>query len=355
MKVGYFSPLPPAPTGVADYSAALLPYLRELGDVETNPASCDVALYHIGNNWLHAEIYQRALTHPGVIVLHDAVLQHLMLGMFDDAAYEEEFVYNYGESARDLGRQLWRERARSGADARYFAHPMLKRLVSRSRAVIVHNPGAAAMVRLHVPEACVVEIPHLFVGPPVALETAGSGTLRVGTFGHMRETKRLAVLLRAFHRAIEAGVDARLLVAGEFVSSAFEKSLALEEPWIERAGYLPENEFWRRAAATDVCVNLRYPSAGETSGVGVRMMGIGKVVIFTGDATVAALPETVCLRVDPGPGEEENLAAYICWLARDRTAVGEIGRRAAEYVGREHSPEKIARQYWGVLRSPEAA
>jgi len=148
-----------------------------------------------------------------------------------------------------------------------------------------------------------------------------------------------------------------LSIAGQFVSSDLERAVMpmLSSAGVLRLPFLEEREFWLAARMIDACINLRYPSAGETSGVGVRMMGIGKVVIFTGDATVAALPETVCLRVDPGPGEEENLAAYICWLARDRTAVGEIGRRAAEYVGREHSPEKIARQYWGVLRSPEAA
>src|SRR5207253_4220562 len=127
MKVGFFSPLPPAPTGVADYSATLLPLLRSCGTVEVAPEKCDVALYHVGNNTLHRDIYQLALTHPGFVVLHDAVLQHLLLGMLDQNEYVEEFAYNYGEPSRDLGRQLWDERARSGADARYFGRPMLKR------------------------------------------------------------------------------------------------------------------------------------------------------------------------------------------------------------------------------------
>jgi hypothetical protein len=64
MKAGFYSPLPPAATGVADYSAALLPELRKLGTVEIDAAECDVALYHIGNNSLHRDIYQRALAHP---------------------------------------------------------------------------------------------------------------------------------------------------------------------------------------------------------------------------------------------------------------------------------------------------
>src|SRR5579864_6213624 len=111
---------------------------------------------------------------------------------------------------------------------------MLKRLATASRAIIVHNPAAAAMVLDHAPQTRVVEIPHLFETPtlPSPEETlhfrASLGltpaTLLIGTFGHQRETKRLSVLLRAFQRA--ARPDVRLLVSGEFVSVAFESAIA---------------------------------------------------------------------------------------------------------------------------------
>jgi glycosyltransferase involved in cell wall biosynthesis len=366
MTVGFFSPLPPAPTGVADYSAALLPLLRSFGTVEVvsekAPETCDAALYHVGNNTLHRDIYQRALTHPGVVVLHDAVLQHLLLGMLDSNEYVEEFVYNYGETdgdrARDLGRQLWEQRARSGADSRYFAHPMLKRLAAASRAVIVHNPAAAQLVLEHAPHTPVVEIPHLFERP--ALPSPGETlrfreslgltpeTLLIGTFGHQRETKRLAVVLRAFQRA---NTNARLLVSGEFVSRAFEDAIAplLENSGIIRTGYLPEAELWRYAAATDVCVNLRYPSAAETSGIAIRMMGIGKPVIFTASEALARIPLNACLRLEVGPEEEQMLAGYITWLAENREAGLAIGRRATAHIAQHHAPEKVAREYWDVL------
>lgn len=358
MTVGFFSPLPPAPTGVADYSNALLPLLRNFGAVEIAPSGCDVALYHVGNNALHRDIYQRALTHPGVVVLHDAVLQHLLLGMLDANEYVEEFVYNYEEPSRELGRQLWEQRARSGADARYFARPMLKRIATASRAVIVHNPAAAALVRDHAPQAHIVEIPHLFQTPvlPSQEETArfreslelAPGTLLIGTFGHQRETKRLAVLLRAFH---QADTDARLLVSGDFVSATFESAIAplLEHPRILRTGYLPETELWRYAAATDLCINLRYPSAAETSGIAIRMMGIGKPVVFTSSEALARIPANACLRLDVGPGEEEMLAGYITWLAGNREAAHEIGRRAAAHIAQRHASDKVAREYWDVL------
>jgi hypothetical protein len=370
MTVGFYSPLPPAATGVADYSATLLPLLRSCGTVEVvsekAPENCDVALYHVGNNALHRDIYQRALSDPGVVVLHDAVLQHLLLGMLDRNEYIEEFVYNYGEahgeSARDLGRQLWEQRARSGADARYFARPMLKRIAMASRAVIVHNPAAAAAVLDHAPQTPVIEIPHLFERPvlPTPEETARfreslgltPQTLLIGTFGHQRETKRLAVLLRAFRQAGAApGSDVRLLVSGEFVSAAFESAIAplLQHPCILRTGYLPEPELWRYAAATDMCINLRYPSAAETSGIAVRMMGIAKPVVFTASEALARIPANACLRLDVGPDEEQILAGYIAWLAGNREAGLEIGHRAAAHIAQCHDPQKVAQEYWRAL------
>ena len=207
MTVGFFSPLPPAPTGVADYSATLLPLLRSCGTVEIAPDECDIALYHVGNNTLHRDIYQRALTHPGVVVLHDAVLQHLLLGMLDQNEYVEEFVYNYGESmanARELGRQLWEQRARSGADVPIFRPPHAQ--TNRhgiARGDRAQSRRCARSCCEHAPQTPVIEIPHLFEQPALPSpdetqrfrESLGltPETLLIGTFGHQRETKRLAV------------------------------------------------------------------------------------------------------------------------------------------------------------------
>src|ERR1017187_2901859 len=107
MTAGFFSPLPPARTGVADYAAALLTELRRHGRVEVAPAHCDAALYHLGNNSLHAEIYRRAIASPGVVVLQDAMTNHCFLGQLRESRHVDQFVYNSGEWNRDLARELW--------------------------------------------------------------------------------------------------------------------------------------------------------------------------------------------------------------------------------------------------------
>jgi glycosyltransferase involved in cell wall biosynthesis len=372
MKVGFFSPLPPAPTGVADYSAALLTELRKHGDIAVGEPKADVALYHIGNNHLHRDIYRRALAHPGVVVLHDAALNHAFLGTLEQAAYIQEFVFNYGEWNRGLAQDLWTNRARSAADPRYFEFPMLKRLVMASRTVIVHNPAAARIVRAHHPQAHVVEIPHLFVPPvvppalPARIDTLrfraqlglGPRTLLAGVFGHLRESKRLCAILRTMERVWNTGADIKLLVQGAFASSDLERSMTplLENnPRILRAGHLSESDFWRWAAAADVCINLRFPTAGETSGIAIRLMGashaagFGKTVIFSAGEEISRFPENACLRVDHGPAEEAMLGDYLLWLAADREAEEEIGRHAAAHIAREHALEKVADEYWNVL------
>ena len=87
MKVAYYSPLPPSRSGIADYSALLLPALRERVDVvvaepgKRAPAA-DVALYHVGNDPdAHGWIVDALRKRPGVVVLHEYVLHHLIAGM----------------------------------------------------------------------------------------------------------------------------------------------------------------------------------------------------------------------------------------------------------------------------------
>ena len=363
MTVGFFSPLPPARTGVADYSAGLLRALAPLGSVKVNARDSDVALYHLGNNPLHREIYGQALARPGVAVLHDAVLHHFFLGGESEREYIAEFVYNYGVWTEDQARLLWRRRSRSAADPEYFRYPMLKRVVQRSRAVIVHNPRAAELVEEHVRGATVHEIPHLFslpADPPSQAEIirwrAALGvaphTFLVGVFGHLRESKRLTALLRAFQRA-RRSCEIALLVAGDFASSDLERSL---EPLLRNAagilriGYLKERDFWLCASAVDACINLRYPMAGETSGIAIRLMGLGKTVLVSNGAETSRFPESACVRVDPGQAEEEMLAEYLVWLARHPDDSRAIGQRAAAHIRRYHAPDRVAELYWQALQ-----
>ena len=361
MTAGFFSPLPPAPSGVADYACALLEELRRHGRVEVAPERCDVALYHLGNNPLHAGAYRRALAVPGVVVLHDAVLHHFLLGQLDEEAYVEEFVYNYGEWHRGLARELWRGRAASGADSRYFRYPMLRRAVEHARAVVVHNQAAGRAVREHAPAARIVEIPHLFSPPPLPGQAEAARYRRslgvppeaflFGVFGYLRESKRLIAVLEVFARVRRENPRAALLVAGRFVSADLERAVAglLAADGVIRRPFLDEREFWLAAQAVDACLNLRYPAAGETSGIAIRLMGIGKPVVVTDSLEYARFPEDACLRVSPGVAERDSLRSHMILLTSMSGAAQAIGQRGAGHIAACHRVELVGKRYWEVL------
>ncbi len=361
MRIGFHSPLPPARTGVADYSAALLRALSQGNDVQANPAQpCDIELYHTGNNQLHHGIYQRALARPGVVVIHDAVLQHFFLGSLDEKSYVEEFVYNYGEWNRELAQRLWHGRARAAQAEEYFRYPMLRRLAEKAIAVVVHNPAAAELVKTHAGQAKVMEIPHLFEDPPAPYAAdverwrrpLGPGAFVFGVFGHLRESKRLSTILRVFAELRRKQPWVWLLVAGPMASSDLQRTAEpmLLQPGILRVDYVPEDQFWLHAAAVDACINLKYPPAGETSGIAIRLMGIGKPVVLTAGQETARFPEASCLRVDSGLAEEEMLAAYMLWLSHNRVPARQIGKTARQHILEHHNPSSVASQYVALLR-----
>jgi hypothetical protein len=124
MRVAFFSPLPPAKSGIADYSAAVLEHLRGLAEVETFsavPVSFDasryeICVYQLGNNPYHDFVYQAALKHPGVLVMHEANLHHLVADLTikrnDWDGYVREVGRNHGSEAEEYAKRFVRTRQR---------------------------------------------------------------------------------------------------------------------------------------------------------------------------------------------------------------------------------------------------
>lgn len=365
IRLGYHAPPPGSHSGIADYAETLRVALVRLGSVETGDApNANIHLYHMGNNSLHEAIYARALATPGVAVLHDAVLHHFLLGSLSREEYIAEFVYNYGEWRRDLGEELWRERARASVDPRYFQFPMLRRIVERSLGIVVHNPGAAAMVAAALPGAQAAKriavIPHFCeVGEaPGAAEVerfrrrlgVGPGVRLFGMFGYLREPKRVLTCIRAFQKLHAIRPETGLLLAGEVVSKDLARLLQHEiHPAIHRVGHMKERDFRLAGAAVDCCLNLRYPGAGESSGIAVQLMALGKPVILTDNAENADFPLAAVLRISPGVAEAEELFEHMLLVAGFPDVAREIGSEARLHIKRHHALDKVAGQYWKTL------
>lgn len=348
----YYAPPPGSPTGVADYAEPLRKALAQLGPL---PAP----LYHIGNNPLHADIYDEALKHPGIAVLHDAVLHHFLLGSLSREQYIEEFAYNYGEWRRHFAEALWNERGASGSDIRYFDFPMLRRIVEASKAVIVHNSGAAAIAHAHG-AADVHVVPHFVEyesipdeAAPLFREHLGipQNAVLFGILGYLRESKRLVPSIDAFLKLHALRPNTALLLEGSPVSPDLQRLLCElgKHPAIYRTGYLDSRTFLAAAGAVDCCINLRYPAAGETSGIAMRLMGQGKVVILSDGEQNADIPATACLRVRPGVAEPAELFDHMCMVFEFPQIAMTIGSEARRHIRKHHSLEAAADRYWEIL------
>jgi glycosyltransferase involved in cell wall biosynthesis len=359
--VGYHAPPPGSHSGVADYAETLRGALARLTRVERGAAAADIHLYHLGNNRLHQADYARALATPGIVVLHDAVLHHFLLGTCSREQYLAEWIHNYGVWKRDLGEELWRDRARAHADPRYFRFPMLRRIVERSRGVIVHNPGAAAIVGSVNSLTPVAVIPHFceIADPPDHAVTArfrqqlgiGQDVTLFNIFGYLREPKRVVQCIETFKKLHLASPKTALLLAGEIVSNDLARLLRSEpaQPAIFRTGHLSDEDFRIACAAADGCLNLRYPGVGETSGITVRLMGLAKPVIVTDSAENADFPPQAVLRVAPGVAEAAELFDHMILVAEFPALAREIGREARLHIQQHHSLDTVARRFWEVL------
>lgn len=350
MNAWHYAPPPGSRSGVADYAAALDKHLH----------GGAAPLYHLGNNGLHREIYALAVTKPGVVMLHDAVLHHFLLGYLTRQQYIAEFVYNYGEWKRDLAEELWEHRGASGTDPRYFDFPMVRRVAETAKAVIVHNGGAERLALEHGARTVHV-IPHFH--EPAGVDSVDGlrfrqklgiepGTALFGIFGYLRETKRVLPSIRAFSRLHALRPKTALLVAGEPVSDDLRRLLdaETERPGIIRLGHLSERELQAAGSAIDCCINLRWPGAGETSGIAIRMMGLGKPVILTESPEIEDFPEGTRLTVSRGADEGEELFHQMALVADFPALARDIGAAARRHIELHHSITHVAELISSILQ-----
>ena len=209
MKVAYFSPMPPEQTGIADYSALLLPALRERIDVTVvrrgarkPPRGADVALYHVGNNPdAHAWIVDALRRAPGVVVLHDFVLHHLVAGMTvgrrDGHGYLDLMEREHGVVGRLLGHGVLDKRIPPLWESRPEDFPLATFVLEHATGLIVHSRYVRDRARAAGFDGPISVVPHpAWPAPTVSPERRGSGVV-VGCFGVVNASKRIPELLRA--------------------------------------------------------------------------------------------------------------------------------------------------------------
>jgi glycosyltransferase involved in cell wall biosynthesis/SAM-dependent methyltransferase len=368
VRVAFFSPLPPVRSGIADYSEALIGALRWHAELRVfssapahfDPERFDLTVYQLGNNPHHEFVYLAALSWPGVVVMHESNLHHLVADMTvtrsDWDAYVNECEYNGGAEARAFA-----ERVRAlevGPD--YTGLPMTRRILESARGLIVHSRHMEQEMRQAGFAGPIAVIPH---GAWIPAGDRGGyrdrlgldeTTPLIGIFGFLKPYKRIAESLRAFRRLVRVVPNARMILVGEphgeLPLEAMIRAMQLSAH-VRIFGFTPPEEFVGYLSACDIVLNLRYPTVGESSGTLLRSLGLGKAVLVSDIGSFREYPDDICLKVPVGPGEEDLIFEYLNLLVSRPGVAGELGTRAREYVSRECSWEAVARRYAEFLRA----
>lgn len=387
MRLAYWSPLPPEHSGIADYSAELVPRLAAAAEVEVfadgastpaplaglpihrpsdwerraTAAPFDAVVYQVGNSAPHHEAtLARLLLTPGVIVLHEYVVHHmlreltLVRGRFD--AYAEELRYAAGTFASAAAlRQVER-----GLPVDSWRFPLFERLVDRSLGVLVHSEFTRQRILRSRPAARVgvVPFPCSAVERPPGDALAARARLGlppqapiVASFGFVTPQKHLEPALAAFARLRRERPQALFLIAGE-VSPYYDLDrplIAAGGEGVRLLGRVEAERFEELMLACDVAVNLRHPTGGETSATLLQLLGLGKPVVVTDAGAFAEFPDDAVVKVAVDEAEVEILAALLGGLLDDPGLRQAIGSKARSHAVARHAPDATARAYLDFL------
>jgi len=389
MKLAVFTPLNPARSGISDYSETLLPELAKHARVEAfvdgsyepegfglevdipvrdhrefDPAAFDQTLYQFGNNPYHVYIYDQAQRHPGVALMHEFNMHHLFADATIKRADWDGYIngVSYEGSEADLE---YAQRVRAlevGPD--YEGLPMNKRILEASKAAIVHSRFMAGKLRENAPELPIVQIPHGAWIPEVnrhefrdKLGLDESNTL-IGVFGFLKPYKRIRESLRAMRRLVRVEPRARMILVGE-EHSDFPVTRIIDDmglaSHVRVLGYTPIEDFVQYMGACDICLNLRYPTVGETSGTLLRALGLGRAAIVSDVGSFSDFPDEVCLKVPVGGGEVDLLFEYLNLLVTKPDVRRSFGAAARQWVAEQCDWASIGKRFVQALEDPAAA
>lgn len=371
-RIAYLSPMPPAPTGIATYSRAVLEGLERIGyrkheirpiwpiepKHEAQIPWHTLGIYHLGNNVaFHRDIYRHAIQTPGLVVIHDLAL--------------DDFVRGLIAAGDPLGHQAVREAMLNAPRLAGFEEavrneplriPYVAHVARRARGIIVHSPFAERYLRAFGCRTPVYVAPHPVVEREEAVRAAERrrAVLRAGlepmgmrflivAAGDLNEAKLLDRVVGAVARLPEnvhlalvgrriEGYDVDALVRG----SGLGARLSLHAD-------VSDEDFLAWLAAADVVIDLRFPHRGEVSGTLARAMQCGRPTVVSGTGTYLDLPPEVVVHVSPGRIEPEELAATIGRLLEDEGRREAIGRAAREHVAELGRTEATARVYAAAI------
>lgn len=388
-RIAYCSPVNPTHSGISDYSEELLPYLGQYFDITlyidpqltpSNPAIAqhltvrslthldadqraypyDAILYHMGNSPAHTHIWEAAQQTPGVVVLHDLVLHHFMLQYHavhrhnsDDYLHLAERYY--GEAGRQVGHRM----LRGIFDDAVFGMPLCQPVLETAQLLISHSHYVAHATHTIAPHLATAVVPMGVPVLPIADATTWRAQLGLGedafilaSFGHVNPYKRVDQMLRTIRTLRQAGVNAHYIIVGS-VSPAVSLPTLVRRTNTQGAvhvtGYVSASEFNAYVALADVCINLRHPTAGETSASLLRLLAAAKPTLITASGSFLEIPETAAVHIPLDASERDMLSHTAYLLYRHPELRQCLADNARAHVQDAHTLPRSAAAYAQAL------
>lgn len=404
LRLAYFTPLQPQKSGISDYSEELLRHLVSYADIDifiddyvpandrvksacpvysyrdfermAGTTAYDMIVYQMGNSLYHKYMYGLLDRYPGIVVLHDFSLHAMVRAAAyvdnDLQFYVDEMKFCHGSAGENEA--IKNIKAGHEPDVYNLKFPANRRALYKSRGIIVHSDWTRQMVRLYsggVPVEKIhhgVELSHGRPDPGATRQARAALGVREGgvlfaSFGYVAETKRTAQSIRAFSRLLKDRPDSKYVFVGELSDLIKKEVLSLlEDEDLKRSvtitGYVPEDQFYKYLDAADICINLRYPTAGESSGSMMRAIGAGKPLIVSRIGSFKEFPDDFCWKVDVDESEEEVLYEFMKKLSTDKGLRESMGKAARKYAEDNLSYAKAAESYArfiSIIRSAPAS
>ncbi|WP_343089340.1 glycosyltransferase [Methanocalculus natronophilus] len=384
-KMAYISPLPPERSGIADYSAELLPELAGFYDIDVIVAQSEVSdpwikaclpirtvewfiehadqydriLYHFGNSPFHQHMFDLLDQIPGIVVLHDfflsGILAHLELTGTAPGAWSVELYKSHGYSA------VWKRFHTKDMEETIFKFPCNFSTLQRAVGLITHSNYSISLAQECYSKELVdkyVKIPLLRV--PVstndrigARRTLGlvADDFIVCSFGHLGSTKQNHRLLNAWMKSsLARDQRCQLIFVGENEGGIYGKQM-LDTIYksgirdrIRITGWVGKDDYRYYLASADIAVQLRSHSRGETSAAILDCMNNGLATIINANGSNTELPDDAVWML-PDDFDDTDLILALEALWGDTSRRQKLGTRAREVILTRHAPHTCAEQY----------
>jgi len=390
-KLAYVSPLPPVHSGIADYSAELVPELATFYEVElvvaqdsvTDPRLDGMALrtpdwlrahahefervvYHFGNSHAHQHMFELLRDVPGTVVLHDFFLSGVLDNLEREEYLPKGFLHALYESHGYSGLLSHR---REGRNPSIWKYPLNKGVLDHANGVIVHSDfsrqlatdwyGADAADGWRTipllrgrPDGCVSDAERARARTEARTRLGlAEDEFVVCTFGMLGGTKLNAELLDAFLVSpLGADPHCRLVFVGandpgpygEQLAEKIAASAAAER--IRITGFVDAAAYADWLAACDGAVQLRSSTRGETSASVLDCLLYGAPTIVNAHGSTAALDGELLIKLDDG-FEIAALATALTTLRQDGELRARLTRRALGFMAAHHAPQHVGRLF----------